>query len=83
MKKATIYKRSRVETEESVFELEVKIQKANVNYDRITSFGKYCLESNLKELDKLKGWLKQTDDEWLYTFNGELVNDKLPEFMKF
>ena len=83
MKQAVIYKRSRIEIEESILKLEKKIQEYRVNYERLSQFGKYCMESNIKDLEKEKELLEATNDEWLYLFKGRVVNDVIPACMKF
>lgn len=83
MKTATIYKRSRVEIEETISDLEKKVQKANDNKERLTHFNEYCLKSHIKSIEKMKIWLEETNEEWIYTFRDVVVNNQLPEIMKF
>lgn len=83
MNRAIIYKRSRAEIQSSILTLEMKIQEYRVNYERLSSFEKYCMERNVKELEKEKRLLDATNDEWLYILNGKSVNDVIHESMKF
>lgn len=83
MKAAKLIKESREEIKKNISEIKAKIAESEKAGVILSDFGKYLYESRKENLKKLEQRLNATEDEFIYIFNGVVVNDVLPEMMRF
>lgn len=81
MKEASIKKRSRVEIQSMIDDWRRRLSYFVYGY-QTKSERAHC-ESLKAGIVRYEQMLKSTDDEYIYEFKGKMVNDILPQEMKF